>query len=103
VAGIYPLRNRSRHLHLRSPQISESRARNAGCNAVTIAYDQGAKVVAVSDSGGGIRSLAGSNPYEVFEHKEKTGSVMGFKKAKEEVANEERLAVDCNILVLAAM
>ncbi|MGB9135076.1 MAG: Glu/Leu/Phe/Val dehydrogenase, partial [Candidatus Bathyarchaeia archaeon] len=76
---------------------------NVGWNAAKIAYDWGAKIVAVSDSRGGVHNPAGLNPYEVFEHKEKTGSVLGFKKASEEVTNAELLEVNCDILVPAAL
>jgi glutamate dehydrogenase/leucine dehydrogenase len=43
------------------------------------------------------------NPYKVFEHKEKTGSVLGFKKSKNEITNAELLEVDCDILIPAAL
>ncbi len=76
---------------------------NVGWNAAKIAYDMGSKVVAVSDSRGGIYNSQGLNPYKVFEHKEKTGSVLGFKKAKKEVTNEEILESKCDILIPAAL
>jgi glutamate dehydrogenase/leucine dehydrogenase len=76
---------------------------NVGWNAAKIAHDWGAKVVAVSDSRGGVYNPQGLNPYEVYEHKEKTGTVLGFKKAKEEVTNEELLEVSCDVLVPAAL
>ncbi|MDH5634671.1 MAG: Glu/Leu/Phe/Val dehydrogenase, partial [Candidatus Bathyarchaeota archaeon] len=76
---------------------------NVGWNAARIAYDMGAKIVAVSDSRGGVYKPAGLNPYEVFEHKERTGSVLGFKKAKAEVTNDEILELECDILIPAAL
>ena len=76
---------------------------NVGWNAAKIAHDWGAKIVAVSDSRGGIYNPDGLNPYEVFEHKEKTGSVRGFKKTKEKITNAGLLEVHCDILVPAAL
>ncbi len=76
---------------------------NVGWNASKIIHDWGAKIVAVSDSRGGIYRSTGLNPYKVFEHKEKTGSVLGFKNAKTEVTNEELLQVKCDILIPAAL
>lgn len=76
---------------------------NVGWNAARIAYDMGAKIVAVSDSRGGVYNPAGLNPYKIFEHKEKKGSVLGFKKAKAEVTNDEILQLKCDILVPAAL
>jgi len=76
---------------------------NVGWNAAKIAHDWGAKIIAVSDSKGGIYNPAGLNPYKVFEHKEKTGSVLGFKKAKREVTNEKLLELKCDLLIPAAL
>jgi glutamate dehydrogenase (NAD(P)+) len=76
---------------------------NVGWNAARVAYDMGAKIVAVSDSRGGVYNPVGLNPYEVFEHKERTGSVLGFKKAKTEVTNDEILQLECDILIPAAL
>ena len=76
---------------------------NVGWNAAKIAYDIGAKIIAVSDSKGGIYNSQGLNPYKVFEHKEKTSSVSGFKKAKKEITNAEVLELKCDILIPAAL
>lgn len=76
---------------------------NVGSNAAKIAYDLGAKIVAVSDSKGGIYNQQSLNPYEVFVHKEKTGSVLGFEKAKREITNAELLELKCDILIPAAL
>ncbi len=76
---------------------------NVGWNAAKIAYDWGAKIVAVSDSQGGIYNPNGLNPYKVFEHKEKTGRVQGLKKAKQEITNEDLLEIKCDILIPAAL
>ena len=73
-----------------------------GWNAAKLLHGQGYKVVAVSDSQGGIYNPKGLNPVEVFEHKRKTGSVTGFKGSKE-ITNEELLELECDILVPAAL
>jgi glutamate dehydrogenase/leucine dehydrogenase len=79
---------------------------NVGWNAAKIAYDMGCKIVAVSDSAGGIYSSRGLNPYEVYEHKLKTGSVVNFKgcdKGCTHITNEDVLETKCDILVPAAL
>jgi glutamate dehydrogenase (NAD(P)+) len=76
---------------------------NVGWNAAKIAHHMGAKVVAVSDSAGGIYSPSGLNPREVFDHKEKTGSVVGFEKATKELTNAELLELECDVLIPAAL
>jgi len=76
---------------------------NAGSIAAKILYDeQGAKIVAASDSKGGIYKADGFNPHAVEEHKNKTGSVVGFPGAKE-VSNEEVLETKADILIPAAL
>ncbi len=76
---------------------------NAGSVAANILNDeQGAKIVAVSDSKGGIYKADGLNPHTVEEHKAKTGSVVGFPGAKS-ISNDEVLEAKADILVPAAL
>ena len=76
---------------------------NAGSVAANIlAEEQGAKIVAVSDSKGGIYKADGFNPRAVEEHKRKTGSVVGFPGAKA-ISNEEVLETQADILIPAAL
>jgi glutamate dehydrogenase (NAD(P)+) len=76
---------------------------NAGSVAANLLYDeQGAKIVAVSDSKGGILKADGLNPHAVEAHKQKTGSVVGFPGAKS-VTNEEVLEAKADILIPAAL
>jgi glutamate dehydrogenase (NAD(P)+) len=76
---------------------------NVGYNAAKILHEEyGAKIVAVSDSKGGIYSEKGLIPQKVMEHKEKAGSVVGFNGAKQ-ITNEEVLTTPCDILIPAAL
>jgi len=76
---------------------------NAGSVAAKILHDeQGATIVAVSDSKGGIFKADGLNPHAVEEHKKKTGTVLGFPGAKP-ISNEEILEAKVDILVPAAL
>ncbi len=75
---------------------------NVGWNAAKIAYDMGCKIIAVSDSRGGIHCKKGLNPYKVYEHKKKNGSVVTYKGCKS-VTNEELLELECDILIPAAL
>jgi glutamate dehydrogenase (NAD(P)+) len=76
---------------------------NAGNVAANILHDeQGAKIIAVSDSRGGILNTEGLNPHAVEAHKKKTGSVVGFPGAKA-ISNEEILEAKCDVLVPAAL
>jgi len=75
---------------------------NVGWNAARLLSEMGCKIVAVSDTRGGIYDFKGMNPVAVFEHKEKTGSVLGFR-GSEKISNEELLELKCDILVPAAL
>ncbi|MEM2153610.1 MAG: Glu/Leu/Phe/Val dehydrogenase [Nitrososphaeria archaeon] len=75
---------------------------NVGANAAILAREFGAKVIAVSDSKGGIYNEKGLDVLEVLRHKEQSGSVVNFPGAKN-VSNEELLELPCDILVPAAL
>ncbi|MGD2215994.1 MAG: Glu/Leu/Phe/Val dehydrogenase [Gemmatimonadales bacterium] len=75
---------------------------NAGAIAARLYAEQGAKIIAVSDSRGGILNPDGLDPDKVLEHKKKTGSVIGYPGTKE-VSNEEILTISCDILIPAAL
>jgi glutamate dehydrogenase (NAD(P)+) len=75
---------------------------NAGAIAAQLFVEQGAKIVAVSDSKGGIHDAAGLDVEAVIEHKRRTGSVIGFPGTKL-VSNERLLALPCDILIPAAL
>ena len=75
---------------------------NAGSYIAQFLYDQGSKIIAVSDSQGGIYNEAGLDPYKVLEHKEKTDSVVNFPGAKN-ITNEALLYLKCDILCPSAL
>jgi glutamate dehydrogenase (NAD(P)+) len=75
---------------------------NAGGVAARLFHDAGARIVAVSDSGGGISSDSGLDPEKVLAHKNEHGSVVGLPESTA-ISNEELLAYDCDILIPAAM
>lgn len=75
---------------------------NAGANFAEIAEKAGYKIVAVSDSKGGVFKEDGLDVGAVAKHKEKTGSVIDFLGAKN-ISNEELLALKVAVLVPAAL
>jgi glutamate dehydrogenase/leucine dehydrogenase len=89
-------------LKLRGATVAVQGFGNVGWNAAKIAYDMGCKILAVSDSTGGICTSKGLNPYKVYDHKNKTGSVLNFK-GTENVTNKEILETKCDILIPAAL
>jgi glutamate dehydrogenase (NAD(P)+) len=75
---------------------------NAGSVAARLFHKAGAKIVAVSDSRGGICNDDGLDPDAVLAHKQANGSVVGHLGATE-ISNEDVLAYDCDILIPAAL
>jgi glutamate dehydrogenase/leucine dehydrogenase len=75
---------------------------HVGYNAASIMHSIGCKVVAVSDSSGGIYCPDGILPSAVSAHKKKTGSVTNYKNCTN-ITNEELLQTKCDILVPAAL
>jgi glutamate dehydrogenase (NAD(P)+) len=75
---------------------------NAGAIAAQLYHEQGSKIIAVSDSRGGIYNREGLDPNAVVEFKKKTGSVVGYPGSRE-VSNDELLTIECDILIPAAL
>src|SRR5205814_10337273 len=64
--------------------------------------EQGAKVVAVSDSRGGLYSEDGLDMGAVVAHKQETGALEGLRGA-ESITNDELLLLDCDVLAPCAL
>ena len=64
--------------------------------------EAGCKVVAVSDSSGGIYDAKGLLPVRISEYKKNGGSVVGYPGSKQ-ISNQELLELNVDILVPAAM
>ncbi len=75
---------------------------NVGYHSAKLLHEAGYRILAVSDSKGGIFCESGLKPEAVLEHKLKHGSVVGFPGAKE-ITNEELLSLEVDILVPAAL
>jgi glutamate dehydrogenase (NAD(P)+) len=75
---------------------------NAGRHAARLFSQAGAIIVAVSDSRGGIFEPAGLSIPAVEQHKDDTGSVVGFPGAKP-LDSGELLELPCDILIPAAL
>jgi glutamate dehydrogenase len=75
---------------------------NVGYYFAKIAYDKDYKIVALSDSQGGIYNENGLDPEKVMAVKKEKGSVINYSDAKV-ISNEELLALPVDILVPAAL
>ncbi len=101
---VYTIVEAARHLDL---DLSRQRVAvqgfgNAGSIAARLIADEGATVVAVSDSIGGIHAPDGLDIAKVIAWKGEHGTVHGFPGATD-ITNAELLEVDCEILIPAAL
>jgi glutamate dehydrogenase (NAD(P)+) len=75
---------------------------NAGQFAAQLVEEQGAKVIAASDSKGCVINKNGIDTASLRKHKEKTGSVSNFQ-GTQSISNKELLETECTILIPAAL
>ena len=75
---------------------------NVGGTTAQLLSGFGSKVIAVSDSSGGVYNPKGLDIKELLRHKKEAGSVVGFRDS-DHITNRELLALECDILVPAAL
>lgn len=102
--GVYVVREYAKKMSL---QPSETKVviqgmGNVGGYMAKLLEADGYKIVAISDSKGGIYNEAGLDVSAVFEYKKQTGSLAGFANAQN-ISNEQLLELQTDILVPSAM
>lgn len=75
---------------------------NVGSTTASFLHATGCKVIAVSDSQGGVFNPRGLDPKKLVQHKQDTGSVVGYQGA-DGITNEQLLELPCDILIPAAL
>ena len=75
---------------------------NVGAHLARLLHGEGAKVVAVSDSRGGVYNPKGIDVPAALAHKQETGMLAGLANA-EAVTNEELVELPCDILAPCAL
>ena len=103
--GMFVLREaaKSISMDLSKAKIAIQGFGNAGQFALKLAKELfGSKVVAISDTKGGIYLESGLDYEKLMDHKKKTGSVSNFPGAKN-ITNEELLELNVDVLVPAAI
>ena len=75
---------------------------NVGRHLARMLAEQGAKVIAVSDSGGGLHNPNGLDMPGVLAHKSEHGTLEGFGGG-DAISNEELLLLDCDVLAPCAL
>ena len=90
------------HVEDETPTVAIQGWGKVGRSTARMLHEAGLRVVAVSDSKGGVHNPRGLDLEALEEHRQFRGQVSGFKKA-EDVSNEELLALPVTILVPAAV
>jgi glutamate dehydrogenase (NAD(P)+) len=75
---------------------------NAGSIAARLLSEDGASIIAVSDSSGGIVNPRGLDIHAVLAWKAQSGALKGFSGA-EPITNERLLELECDVLIPAAL
>jgi glutamate dehydrogenase (NAD(P)+) len=75
---------------------------NAGLHAAELMSAAGYRIVAVSDSRGGVANPKGLDVAKLIAFKSETGTVAGFSGG-EKISNKELLEYECDVLVPAAL
>jgi len=101
---LYTLRQACRvmGMSLKGARVSIHGFGNAGANISHMVAADGARVVAICDSKAGLYSESGIDIKEALRHKKETGCLAGLKGAKE-IACDDVLTVDCDILLPSAL
>ena len=103
--GMYVLKEGARRkgLDLSKATVAIQGFGNAGQFAVKLVQEHfKSKVVAVSDTKGGIYLESGLDYNKLMDHKKKTGSVQNFPKAKN-ITNQDLLELKVDVLIPAAI
>jgi len=103
--GLYTIIEAAKHLDidLSAATVAVQGYGNAGLNIAILMNDiTASKIVAVSDSKGGIYNKQGLDPYKVWQHKVETGSVINFPEA-ENITNDELLELEVTVLCPSAL
>lgn len=75
---------------------------NVGSVAARILWKKGAKIIALSDSSGGIINKSGFNVADVISFKKKHGKLKDYPEARE-ITVEEIIKINCDVLIPAAL
>lgn len=100
--GVIVMENLLKKLEKNCQTIAVQGFGNVGYYFAQIAYEKGYKIVAISDSQGGIYHENGLDPEAVMAVKKEKGSVVNYQEGKV-ISNEELLELPVDILVPAAL
>jgi glutamate dehydrogenase (NAD(P)+) len=93
---------RVKKMSIRGASVAIQGFGNAGSLAAKLFAEKKARVIAISDSRGGVFNSRGIDPLKAMRYKERSGTVVGMPGTSR-IANDELLAMKCDILIPAAL
>jgi len=89
-------------MSLRGASVAIQGYGNVGAGVARLFAEKKAKIVALSDSRGGVHNPRGIDPLKAFRYKERSGTVVGMPGATR-ISNDDLLTLKCDILIPAAL
>lgn len=89
-------------INLRGASIAIQGFGNAGSIAARLFTEKKAKVIAISDSRGGVFNSRGIDPLKAMRYKDRSGTVVGMPGTSR-ISNDDLLTLKCDILIPAAL
>jgi glutamate dehydrogenase (NAD(P)+) len=89
-------------MSLRGASVAIQGFGNAGSVAAKLFTEKKARVVAISDSRGGVFNSRGIDPLKAMRYKERSGTVVGMPGTSR-ISNDDLLTMKCDILIPAAL
>jgi glutamate dehydrogenase (NAD(P)+) len=93
---------RIKKISLRGAAVAIQGFGNAGSLAARLFAERKARVIAISDSRGGVFNSRGIDPLKAMRYKERAGTVVGMPGTSR-ISNDDLLTMKCDILIPAAL
>ena len=93
---------RVKKMSLRGSSVAIQGFGNAGSLAAKLFSEKKARVIAISDSRGGVFNSRGIDPLKAMRYKERSGTVVGMPGTSR-ISNDDLLTMKCDILIPAAL
>ncbi len=76
---------------------------NVGSIAARLLFEEGCKIITVSNSKGGIYNKRGINIKNLIQHVKESKKIADFPDVDNNITNEDLLTLDCDVLIPAAI
>ncbi|MFZ0036932.1 MAG: Glu/Leu/Phe/Val dehydrogenase [Candidatus Acidiferrales bacterium] len=91
-----------KRINLRGATVAIQGFGNAGSAAARLFAEKKSRILAISDSRGGVFNSRGIDPLKAMRYKERSGTVVGMPGTSR-ISNDDLLTLKCDILIPAAL